>query len=292
MNELAVLSEDLKIHGIKIRMSKNRIGQEIIEIGRELAEAKEKCKHGEWLSFLKQECEISDSSAQEYIQVYKEFGNTRLGGDLGKKALLFLTRLPEEQKEQPHEISTGTKTIYEMNQEEVRELQKQIKKIKEEKHEAEKRAAQAERSEQIALKNLEKVENMPVKEIVKEVEVIPDYLKNSLEEKDKFLKVLKKESEQLQEEIKALKLQQKEDDSEKENSEKMLKKLEREANIETLQIVLDIQRFIKDSSLSSFQVGAIVHSNEHIKEKIKESVKMLENFIKNLNNAVNGRKQI
>jgi hypothetical protein len=81
------------------------IGQEIIEIGRELTEAKEKCKHGEWLPFLEKEVDFSERSASDYMKIYKEFGNSHHGAGLGKRALLFLTTLTDEQKEQAEQIT-------------------------------------------------------------------------------------------------------------------------------------------------------------------------------------------
>ena len=282
MNEITILSEDLKIHGAKIRMSKNRVGHEIIEIGRELTEAKEKCKHGEWLPFLEKECEISQQDANEFMRLSKEFENHEHVRDLGRRALLYLSRLPNEQKKKTHELSSGEKTIYEMNEKEVNELRKQLEEEKRKRFEVEK-------SEQIALKNLERIENKEPEIITKEVikEVIPEGIRNKIDEKERLLENAKSELKKLKEENKVLQIRKTNYD-EKEAIKKQ-KALEREANIGTLELIINIQQFLKDSTLSAYHLGAIASVDIETKNKIKENLKMLEAFIGNLKNAINGK---
>lgn len=278
MNEVTVLSEELKIHGAKIKMSKNRIGQEIIEIGRELAEAKEKCKHGEWLLFLEQECEFAQQTANEYIRIFHEFSNHRLSGDLGQKALLFLTTLSDEQKEQQHELTTGTKTIYDMNQQEVNELKKQLE--------------QAKKSEEIALKHLEAAENKKPEVIEKVVSVIPKNLQKKYEDMENKIETSKHRLKELEEENKILKIRKNgsvDDDEQEKQREKSLKQ---QANISTYELIIEINDFLKKSVLSSYKLGAIANTESEVKEEIREAVKMLEDFVKNLKVSIEGRIQI
>lgn len=130
------------------------------------------------------------------------------------------------------------------------------------------------------------------KEIIKEVliEVVPQNIKEEIKEKDRWLSVFKNEIKDLEEEVKGLKLQQENDEPvDDEQLEKKQKRLEREANIETLQIVVNINNFLKETSLSAYQVGAIATSNNSTKKRIKDSVDMLREFSNNLENAVNSR---
>ena len=133
------------------------------------------------------------------------------------------------------------------------------------------------------------------KEIIKEVlvEVVPQKIKEEIKEKDRWLSVFKNEIKDLEEEVKGLKLQQEnEEPIDDEKLEKKQKRLEREANIETLEIVVNINNFLKETSLSAYQVGAIATSNESTKKRIKTSIDMLREFSNNLENAVNSRIQI
>ena len=278
MNEVTGLSEELKIHGVKIKMSKNRIGQESIEIGRELTEAKEKCKHGEWLLFLEQECEISDSYAQKIMKIYREFSNAELIPHLGVQALHFLTTLSDEQKEQPHELTTGTKTIYEMNQQEVNELKRQL--------------AQAQKSEKIALKNLEAAENKKPEIVEKVVSVIPKNLQKKYEDMENKFETSKQRLKELEEENKILKIRKNGSVDNDEQEKQREKALKQQANISTYELIIEINEFLKKSVLSSYKIGAIANTESEVKEEIREAVKMLEDFVKNLKVGIEGRIQI
>lgn len=89
-----------------------------IEIGRRLCEAKEMLEHGEWLPWLEKETGFSTSSAQRYMQVFKEYGaaqqslfepvaNCPALGNLSITNALRLLAVPEEEREsfaQEHDV--------------------------------------------------------------------------------------------------------------------------------------------------------------------------------------------
>lgn len=89
-----------------------------IEIGRRLCEAKEMLQHGEWLPWLEKETGFSTSSAQRYMQVFKEYGaaqqslfgpvaNCPTLGNLSITNALRLLAVPEEEREsfaQEHDV--------------------------------------------------------------------------------------------------------------------------------------------------------------------------------------------
>lgn len=89
-----------------------------IEIGRRLCEAKDMLQHGEWLPWLEKETGFSTSSAQRYMQVFKEYGaaqqslfgpvaNCPTLGNLSITNALRLLAVPEEEREsfaQEHDV--------------------------------------------------------------------------------------------------------------------------------------------------------------------------------------------
>ncbi len=100
-----------------------------IEIGRRLKEAKELVPHGEWGTYLQREVEFSQSTAQNLMKVYEEYGsgqqnlfapNSQALGNLTYTKALRLLALPAEERE----------TFIEQNDVEkmsTRELEKALK---------------------------------------------------------------------------------------------------------------------------------------------------------------------
>jgi hypothetical protein len=58
----------------RIRTRVRRVAQDIVEIGKDLSEARERCQHGEWLPWLKREFGWSEAAAYNYIAVYERLG--------------------------------------------------------------------------------------------------------------------------------------------------------------------------------------------------------------------------
>ena len=61
-----------EIRTLSVQCNTMRV-QYAIESGRRLCEAKELCKHGEWLDFLKNETEYSQPKASRLMQIFKGF---------------------------------------------------------------------------------------------------------------------------------------------------------------------------------------------------------------------------
>ena len=110
---------------------KNVGGQAVIEIGRRLTEAKAQLKHGEWLPWLREKVEFSETSAQNFMRIAREYGNTHLVGDLGaSKALVLLALSPVERDEflsEKHDVRGAEKTVPEMSARELEEAIRQRK---------------------------------------------------------------------------------------------------------------------------------------------------------------------
>jgi hypothetical protein len=59
----------------EIKYSLDTINESIVEIGQKLIEAKSLCKHGEWEKWLESNFEWSDRTAQNFMNVAKQFGD-------------------------------------------------------------------------------------------------------------------------------------------------------------------------------------------------------------------------
>ncbi len=81
-----------------------------VEIGCRLQEAKEALPHGEWGNWLKNEVEFSQSTANNFMQLYKEYGwlllskegvdpNSQSIGNLSYSKALQLLAIPREERE-------------------------------------------------------------------------------------------------------------------------------------------------------------------------------------------------
>lgn len=289
MNELA-LSNDLKVITAEINSYKQIAGQAIFEIGKRLKHVKENdLVHGEFGKWL-ESIDVSNTQAHRFMKVYEQLPQVEFS-DVGKisfNVLYEIATLPDQQREHAFNDDGTAKSVRE-----IQELKKQLK--------------QAQKSEEIALNKLDRTEqdnrklgqllteerNRKPEPIEKEVikEVIPEHIKQQLQEKDRFLKATKKEYEQLQDELKILKAQQP-DGVDDDLSEQKLKRLEREASIETMELAVNIRRFLKETSLTQYQVGALAKASESYKKKALENVEILEQFTKNIKTALNGRIEI
>jgi Protein of unknown function (DUF3102) len=76
-NDEIILAE----HAEAIRVLGRRVIGDVIEIGRRLTDAKERCGHGKWLPWLKREFGWSEDSALRFMQV-AEFAKNRSLRDL------------------------------------------------------------------------------------------------------------------------------------------------------------------------------------------------------------------
>ena len=71
----------------------------IIGLGNCLMEAKAQLQHGEWLSWLADNLNLSERSAQELMRIARNCSNPRALADLGKKKVLSILTLPPAERE-------------------------------------------------------------------------------------------------------------------------------------------------------------------------------------------------
>ncbi|REH78483.1 hypothetical protein [Staphylococcus felis] len=207
MNELQ-LSNDLTTIETEIKSYQNLAGQSIFEIGRRLKHVKENdLAHGEFGKFLKS-VGLTKSQSDRFVKIYSEHSQGKLPdvGNIGMSIVYEISTLPEPERTKEHITSSGeTKTPDEMTVRELRELKKQIKKRDEQNAQLQSQVEQAQRSEEIALKQLEEAEN-------REPEVIERYMepedyqetKNALAQSRHQQKLIEQRNQKLEKDIKEM----------------------------------------------------------------------------------------
>lgn len=289
MNELQ-LSNDLTTIETEIKSYQNLAGQSIFEIGRRLKHVKENnLAHGEWSNWLKS-VNFNDSQARKFIKVSDEFQERSMSNTLGVEALYQIATLPEPERTKEHITSSGeTKTPDEMTVRELRELKKQLKQRDEQNAHLQSQVQQAQRSESIARKQLEEVENREPEVIEREVvkEVVPDDVKRQLEQfKQKFERESNNANE-LRDELQ--RYRNSFSDPNQAYEEKELTRLERESSINAHKIAISIQNFIKENSVETYRLDTVIKANPKSKERLQENVALLKEFTSNLEAMLNGR---
>ncbi|PCF74479.1 hypothetical protein B4W72_02800 [Staphylococcus delphini] len=291
MNELQ-LSNDLTTLETEIKSYQNIAGQSIFEIGRRLKHVKENdLAHGEFGKFLKS-VGLTKSQSDRFVKIYSEHSLGKLPdvGNIGMSIVYEISTLPEPERTKEHTTSNGeTKTPDEMTVRELRELKKQLKQRDEQNAQLQSQVQQAQRSEEIALKQLEEAENREPEVIEREVvkEVVPDDIKRQLEQfKQKFERESNNANE-LRDELQ--RYRNSFSDPNQAYEEKELTRLERESSINAHKIAISIQNFIKENSVETYRLDTVIKANPKSKERLQENVALLKEFTSNLEAMLNGR---
>lgn len=204
MNELQ-LSNDLTTIETEIKSYQNIAGQSIFEIGRRLKHVKENdLAHGEFGKWL-ETINLNRFTASKMMKVSEKLNsNVYTYTQLGLNALEMIATLPKEERTKEHTTSKGeVKTPDEMTVRELRELKKKLKQRDEQNAQLQSQVEQAQRSEEIAKKQLEDAES-------REPEVIEKYMepedyqetKNALAQSRYQQKLIEQRNEKLEKDIK------------------------------------------------------------------------------------------
>jgi len=122
------IARDINVITAEIQFYKKQAGRSFLEIGRRLNEAKAQLSHGEWLPWLEKQVDISERSAQRFMQLASEYGKSAKMADLGaSKALQLLALNPVDRDQflaEKHELDGQEKTVAEMSS---RELEKALR---------------------------------------------------------------------------------------------------------------------------------------------------------------------
>lgn len=90
---------------VEVKFYLGQIGQNIIEVGKRLIQAKELLPHGEWQNWLEKNFELSMQTARKFMQVYERFGITRIDTRFGdtrfsSTQMIAMLALPADETEQ------------------------------------------------------------------------------------------------------------------------------------------------------------------------------------------------
>lgn len=170
LNELQ-LSNDLPQIEFEISHYQRQGAEAIFEIGRRLKHVKENnLQYGEFGKWL-DEIGIDHTFAKRSMKISSELNiDSAHVHQLGIRALTQIVSLPEETREKKQQTSSGEmKTPYEMTNKEREEFKRQLKQRDEQNAQLQSQVEQAQRSEEIAKKQLEDAES-------REPEVIEKYM--------------------------------------------------------------------------------------------------------------------
>lgn len=297
MSELQ-LSNDLTTIETEIKSYQNIAGQSIFEIGRRLKHVKENdLAHGEFGKWL-EKVNISKDYSAKYIKVFDEFDNSNFATlrNIGISALHEIASLPKPERTKEHTTAKGeVKTPDEMTVRELRELKKQLKQRDEQNAQLQSQVEQAQRSEEIAKKQLEDAESREPEVVEKEIvkEVVPDRINKQLEN----LKNDKKLLEQREKELSDLKRRFKEREQQPETN-----KYERDSNlteeeqiasirfqVETNLLALrdDANEFLDKAAHTPYREAAIARASQRTKNMMFDVVEEMEAWTRQMRNALN-----
>ena len=131
---------------VEINFYKAQTVQNIIEIGKRLIEAKERLPHGAWADWLKDAVDFTQSTANRFMQIAREYSTSAPVRNLSYTKMLALLQVPEEDREaflaESHLVNGVPKTVDEMSK---RELNQAIRERDQARREAAEQKARAKR---------------------------------------------------------------------------------------------------------------------------------------------------
>lgn len=279
MNELQ-LSNDLTTIETEIKSYQNIAGQSIFEIGRRLKHVKENdLAHGEWSEWL-QSINMSRGQATKFIKVSDEFSNDSPVNHLGIKALYSLATIPEEQREEEFETTSGEmKKPIDMTNRELEDLKRQLKQRDEQNAQLQSQVEQAQRSEEIAKKQLEDAES-------REPEVIERYSEpKDYQEAINKSEELERKNRDLEQQIKFYKNRSKRKEEDKvveEKDENQVIDARIEINRDNASLEPEVRKAIRHESSADAFISAAEEIVSIFDNEV-EDVQLFEKFISTLN---------
>ncbi|MFK4181399.1 DUF3102 domain-containing protein [Staphylococcus cohnii] len=130
----------------------------MFEIGRRLKHVKENdLVHGEFINWVENSLNMDRTTASKFMKISKELSNDEPVQHLGFKALYQIATIPEDKREEKHKTSSGEmKNSYDLTTKEREDFKRHQRKLELEISQLESQLEQAQRSESIARKQLEK----------------------------------------------------------------------------------------------------------------------------------------
>lgn len=222
----------------------------IIEIGRRLSEAKKLVKHGQWSNWLKERVNYSQSTANNFMKVFKKYGESGLAANsqsianLSYTQALVLMNVPSEECEKlAKETSEKDMTIKEL-QEKVKNLTSEKsatetkiagieKKYQQLMSEKDKALTQTESDKKALSAHIQELEKQFQKVEASKEQEVQNRLSAAIKAEKEKLEAVESHAKKLEGDLDALQNQQKDEikkavEAEKENSKKVLAKKDEE----------------------------------------------------------------
>lgn len=157
--EAAPQVRDIEVITEEILSLKQTAGSAILSIGDRLIEAKGMLTHGEWLPWLTERVEFSESTAQRFMRLSREWRNPSALTDLGATKALTLLALPPEEREkfigEIHVVNGEEKSVSDMTSRELEQAVKDAEQARADARTAEEARAKMEADLRIVKANLE-----------------------------------------------------------------------------------------------------------------------------------------
>ena len=202
MNEITKVQTDVAERGMNdvtreiVELKQEAVAEitcYVIEIGRRLREAKDMLPHGEWGSWLKDQVQFSQSTAENYMKIFDEYGADQISffglakseaiGNLPYTKALKLLALPEAERE----AFVEENNVAEISTREMDRLIEEKKKAEAERDAANERAdeLEASKSDYINAKHEAEELGAKVSALEKELEKAEEAKKKAEEAKKK-----------------------------------------------------------------------------------------------------------
>lgn len=302
MNELQ-LSNDLPQIEFEISHYQRQGAEAIFEIGRRLKHVKENnLQYGEFGKWL-DEIGIDHTFAKRSMKISSELNvDSAHVHQLGIRALTQIVSLPEETREKKQQTSSGEmKTPYEMTNKEREEFKRKLKQRDEQNAHLQSQVEQAQRSEEIAKKQLEDAESREPEVIEKYMEP-EDYnqLKQSNQQLQDYLQEVSNHNKQLKSDIERLKNERSETDEKSAKYDQLNEAINKmngqltkgqqkiKAQKEVYDLVRASEKLIKEvSPLCYLAYGKDIVDNEYAREPIERIIKDLNDISNRLQKQIN-----
>ncbi len=304
------LSDNIDQITTEILWYENTAGQAIFEIGRRLNWVKKHdLAHGQFIEWLSQ-INMNERQATRFMKIESELSNRTPGSDLNKlgiTSLYLIATLPPDERDKPHQLSSGeTKKPVDMTKRELEELKKQLNQRDKELADAKETIADQEeqldghRKREVELNqrltNASKAQRVIEKPIEKVVtkEVKPkdyDGMKQQLSDMRKANDDLTNHLRDTAVENDKLKKQLNDyENLDKQNSQ--VKHWQNKGKITVYKVNDKMREFLTEMKLMSDDRKAIEDAGESALEDLNSRLDDMQNFINDMRKLTNGRRTV
>ncbi|PTE55490.1 hypothetical protein BUY66_04230 [Staphylococcus epidermidis] len=244
---------------------------------------------------------FSKRTINERLQDAESFGEDyeRALASFGKHKTHQLATFPKEQRNHviEHGIDTpdGNKSLEEVTTRELEDYKKRNKSLEQQNAQLQSQVEQAQRSEEIAKKQLENAENREPEVVEKEIvkEVVPDRINKQLENLKNDKKLLEQREKELSDLKRRFKEQEQQPETDKYKRDSNLTEEEQIVSIrfqvETNLLALrdDANEFLDKAAHTPYREAAIARASQRTKNMMFDVVEEMEAWTRQMRNALN-----